>query len=73
MMKSLPKCDKTQNLNETKSKTFFDTNFFRYRIRYFFRYQFFSDTDTFFDTKFFLKPIPLLFSIPKFFKTDTIP
>ena len=59
MMKSLPKCDKTQNLNETKSKTFFDTNFFRYRIRYFFRYQNFP------------KPIPILFPIPKNFETDT--
>ena len=47
----------------TKSnpKLFSDTNFFRYRIRYFFRYQFFSetDTDTFFETKFFSKPIPI--------------
>ena len=35
-------CDDTQNLNETESETFFDTKFFRYRIRYFFRYQIFS-------------------------------
>ena len=26
-------CDDTQNLNETESETFFDTKFFRYRIR----------------------------------------
>ena len=56
-------------------KLFSDTKFFRYRIRYFFRYQFFfdTDTDTFFDTKFFWnwyryffryqqisKPLPIL-------------
>ena len=54
-------------------KLFSDTNFFRYRIRYFFRYQFFfdTDTDTFFDTKFFPKPIPILLAIPKNFETDT--
>ena len=67
-------------------KLFSDTKFFRYRIRYFFRYRFFSDTDTdtFFDTKIlrnryqyffryqnFSKPIPILFSIPIFFETDT--
>ena len=40
-------------------KLFSDTKFFRYRIRYFFRYQFFSI------------PIPILFSIPKFFETNT--
>ena len=67
-------------------KLFSETNFFRYRIRYFFRYQFFSetDTDTFIDTKIFRnryryffryqkfsKPIPILFPIPKNFETDT--
>jgi len=47
-------CDDTQNLNETESETFF-----RYRIRYFFRYHFF--------------PIPklILFSIPKFSDTES--
>ena len=46
-------CDEIQNLNETESETFSDTKFFRYRIRYFFRYQIFSktNTDTFIDTK----------------------
>ena len=38
---------------------FSDTNFFRYRYRYFLRYQNFT------------KPIPILFSIPKLFETDT--
>ena len=38
-------CDETQNLNETESETFSDTEFDT-----FFRYQFLSDTDTFFDT-----------------------
>ena len=42
-------------------KLFSDTKFFRYRIRYFFRYQIFSDTDTdtFFWNQKFLKPIPI--------------
>ena len=44
---------------ETDTDTFFDTEIFRNRYRYFFRYQFFS------------KPIPILFSIPNFFETDT--
>ena len=62
-------CDETQNLNETESETFFRYQFFsilfsipiffRYRYRYFFRYQNFT------------KPIPILFSIPNFFETDT--
>ena len=43
----------------TKPKLFSDTKIFRYRIRYFFRYQNFP------------KPIPILFSIPKIFETDT--
>ena len=65
-------------------KLFSDTKFFRYRIRYFFQYRSFSDTDTFFDTKIFRtryryffryqifsKPIPILFKIPTNFETDT--
>ena len=40
-------------------KLFSDTNFFQYRIRYFFLYQFFS------------KQILILLSIPKIFETDT--
>ena len=66
-----PVCDETQNLNDTDTDTFFryqffsipipilfsDTNFFRYRTRYFFQYNI------------FLKPIP--FFKPKFFKADT--
>ena len=69
-------CDDTRNLKETESETFFQTKYFRYRIRYFFRYQIFlipnpilfsipniSDTesDTFFDTKYFTIPNPILF------------
>ena len=64
-------CGETPNLNETESKTFSDTKFFRYRIRYFFRYQFFSNNDPFFRYKFCLKPIPILFPIPKFSETNT--
>ena len=61
-----PVCDQTQNLNETEFATFSGTNFFRYRIRYFFRYQIFSDTDTFFDTKFFRNRYRYFFRYPKF-------
>ena len=50
-------CDDTQNLNETESETFYDTKFFRYRMRYFFD-TFFFDTEShnfwkpiFFDTE----------------------
>ena len=52
---------------------FSDTKYFRYRFRYFFRYQILSDTesDTFFYTKFFPIPNPILFSIPNFSNTES--
>ena len=54
MIRFLTVCDDTQNVNETESETFF-----RYRIRYFFRYQIFSI------------PNPILFLIPNFFDTES--
>ena len=46
-------------MNETESKTFSDTKFVRYRIRYFFLYQIFT------------KPNPILFTIPNLFDTES--
>ena len=39
-------CGDTKNLNETESKTFSDTKYFRYRIRYFFSIPNFFDTES---------------------------
>jgi len=44
---------------KSESKTFFDTKFYRYRIRYFFQYQVFTI------------PNPILFPIPNFFDTES--
>ena len=67
-------------------KLFSDTNFFQYRIRYFFLYQFFSkqilillsipkifetETDTFFDTKKFRNWYQYFLRDQIFFETDT--
>ena len=69
------------NIKIFETNTFFEIKIFQNRYRYFFRYQFFSDTntDTFFetntetfsDTKIFSKPIPILLFDTIFFETDT--
>ena len=72
-----PKLFPIPNIFDTESDTFFDTNFFWYWYRYFFRYkilrnryQYFFSKPKFFETDTFLIP-KILETNTKFFETDT--
>ena len=52
-------CGDTQNLNETESNFFSDTNFFD------------TESDTFLRYQIFTIPNPILFSVPNFFDTES--